>query len=223
MVCKDSSVRKGLDLYKRRKLRCCLPAEAAPAVWALKLQGGLMNQPEKQSYWQLQDLVTIGIFAAVTKVSSLLVALIGGGMNPLTLVLKNLLFTSLAIVLLYKVRKFGTLTLFIAVCSLISLLLLGGNIFLLPAMLFAGLVAEGVILLVGGYRKSVALIVGIGLYDLLYKCSSLGLSWLYTREQQGLMVMVAVIVAIGYIGSLLGLFTGFFFVKELRHACIIRD
>ncbi len=182
-----------------------------------------MNQLKKQPYWQLQDLVTIGIFAAVTKVSSLLVALVGGGMNPLTMVLKNLLFTTLAIVLLYKVRKFATLTLFVAVCSLISLLLLGGNVFLLPSMLFAGLVAEGIIVLLGGYRKSAALILGVGLYDLIYKCSSLGISWLYMREQQGLMIMVAIVVAIGYIGSLIGLFTGVFFVKELRHACIIRD
>ncbi len=182
-----------------------------------------MDQPKKQPYWQLQDLVTVGIFAAVTKVSSMLVALIGGGMNPLTLILKNILFTSLAIVLLYKVRKFGTLVLFIAVSSLISLLLLGGSIFIVPSMLLAGVIAEGIIVFLGGYKKSAALILGIGLYDLLYKCSSLGISWLYMREQQGLMVMVAIVVAISYIGSLIGLFTGVFFVKELRHACIIRD
>ncbi len=177
----------------------------------------------KKPYWQLQDLVTIGVFAAVTKVSSLLVALVGGGMNPLTMVLKNLIFTTLVVVLLYKVRKFGTLTLFVLVITIISMLLMGGNLFLLPPMLVAGLLAEGIIVMFGGYRKSVLLILGVGLYDLLYKSSALALSWLYMREQQELLVMATIAVVIGYAGSLIGLFTGIFFVKELRHACIIRD
>ncbi len=177
----------------------------------------------KKPYWQLQDLVTIGVFAAVTKVSSLLVALVGGGMNPLTMILKNLIFTTLVVVLLYKVRKFGTLTLFILVNTLISMLLMGGNIFLLPPMMLAGLLAEGIIVLFGGYTKSVLLIFGVGIYDLLYKSSALALSWLYMREQQELLIMATIAVVIGYAGSLIGLFTGIFFVKELRHACIIRD
>ncbi len=177
----------------------------------------------KKPYWHLQDLVTIGVFAAVTKVSSLLVALIGGGMNPLTMVLKNLIFTTLVVVLLYKVRKFGTLTLFILVNTLISMLLMGGNLFLLPPMLLAGLLAEGIIVMFGGYTKSVLLILGVGIYDLLYKSSALALSWLYMREQQELLIMATIAVVIGYAGSLIGLFTGIFFVKELRHACIIRD
>ncbi|PID41132.1 MAG: hypothetical protein CR981_04590 [Proteobacteria bacterium] len=179
--------------------------------------------PQKKTYWQLQDLVTIGVFAAVTKVLSLLVALIGGGMNPLTMILKNLIFTTLVIVLLYKVRKFGTLMLFILVNTIISMLLMGGNPFLLPSMLLAGLVAEGTIVLLGGYTKSLQLIIGVGLYDLLYKTSALCISWLYMREQQELMVMASITVVIGYAGSLIGLFTGILFVKELRHACIIRN
>ncbi len=178
---------------------------------------------EKKTYWQLQDLVTIGVFAAVAKVSSLLVALVGGGMNPLTMILKNLIYTTLVIVLLYKIRKFGTLTLFIAVNAIISLLLMGANFFLLPSMLLACLLAEGLIVLLGGYTKSLSLVVGVAIYDLLYKASALGLSWLYAKEKPELLVMATAVVIIGYVGSLLGLFTGILFVKELRHACIIRD
>lgn len=180
-------------------------------------------KPNKKTYWQLQDLVTIGVFSAVTKVLSLLVALVGGGMNPLTMILKNLIFTTLVIVLLYKVRKFGTLTLFIFVNAIISMLLMGGNPYLLPSMLLSGLLAEGVIVLLGGYTKNLQLIIGVGLYDLLFKSSALGLSWLYMREQQELMIMASIAVIIGYVGSLIGLFTGILFVKELRHACIIRN
>ena len=62
-----------------------------------------------RSYWKSQDLVMIGVFAAAIKLTSLLIALAGGGMNPISLILKNLVFTSLLIVLLLKVRKLGTL------------------------------------------------------------------------------------------------------------------
>ncbi|VVS94829.1 MptD family putative ECF transporter S component [Desulfoluna spongiiphila] len=178
---------------------------------------------EKTPYWEMRDLVTIGIFAAVTKVTSLLVALVGGGMNPITLILKNLLFTTLAIVLLYKVRKFGALTLFLLVNILVSLLLMGGSLVLIPAMVLAGIVAEAVIMTFGGYARSANLIIGVGLYDIVFKVSSVGASWLYMREQQEMVIMSAIIVGIGYIGAFLGLFSGAFFVKELRHACIIRS
>ncbi|PID78326.1 MAG: hypothetical protein CSA18_02015 [Deltaproteobacteria bacterium] len=178
---------------------------------------------KKKPYWEMRELVSIGVFAAVTKVSSLLVALVGGGMNPVSLILKNLLFTTLTIVLLYKIRKFGTLTLFLLVNSIISLLLMGGNIFLIPPMFFAGIISEGIILASGGYDKSFSLMLGVGFYDLIYKISAVLLSWVFMREQKELVIMSAVIVAIGYSGALIGLFTGSLFVKELRHACIIRN
>lgn len=177
----------------------------------------------KKPYWKMQDLVVIGIFAAVTKVSSILVALVGGGMNPLSLILKNLVFTTMLVVLLYKVRKFGCLFLFLLVGSIVSMMLMGGRIFLVIPMLFAALIAEGVIVLLGGYQKSVNLMIGVGLFDLLFKTSSMAVAWLYMREQQEMVVMVAIIVAIGYIGAFAGLFTGAYFVKELRHSGIIRD
>ena len=178
---------------------------------------------DKQPYWEMRELVVIGVFAAVTKVSSILVALVGGGMNPLTLILKNLLFTTLTMVLLYKVRKMGALTLFLLVNAMVSMLLMGGGLFLSPPMILAGLVAEGVIMGLGGYGRSINLMIGVGLYDLLFKAGSVGISFLYMREQQEMVVMSAIIVGIGYIGALLGLVTGTLFVKELRHACIIRS
>ena len=58
-------------------------------------------------------------------------------MNPVSLLAKNLIFTTLLVVMLYKVRKPGTLALFVLVNMLISMLLLGGSVTLLPAMLLA--------------------------------------------------------------------------------------
>lgn len=62
--------------------------------------------------------LSLGVFAAAAKVSTLLVALAGGGMNPVSLLLKNLIYTTLLVVMLYRVRKAGTLLLF----SLVSML-----------------------------------------------------------------------------------------------------
>ena len=55
--------------------------------------------------WEPRELVLIGVFAAAAKLSSLLIALAGGGMNPISLLGKNLVYTTLMIVLLTKVPK----------------------------------------------------------------------------------------------------------------------
>lgn len=178
----------------------------------------LRNRP----YWEVRELAVIGIFSALTKVTSLMVALIGGGMNPLTLILKNLIFTALLVVLLFKVRKFGTLMLFIIVNTIFAMLMMGGGFFLLLPMLLAGICAEGLIFLLGGYEKASNLMLGAALYDFLFKAGSLGISWLFVREQPQVLLAAAIMVAIGYLGALGGLFMGAKFVKELRHAAIVR-
>lgn len=174
------------------------------------------------NYWEMRELVVIGVFAAVAKVSVILVSLVGGGMNPLSLILKNLLFTTLAIILLNKVRKFGTFSLYLMVNIIVSMVLMGGVLFLVPPMIIAGIAAEISIMIFGGYKKDFSIIVGVGIYDFLFKAGSIGISWIYMREQPEIIMMVAGIVIIGYLGAVIGLFTGAVFVKELRHACIIR-
>jgi len=182
-----------------------------------------VNRSTSPSYWEVRDLAVIGIFAALTKTASLMVALMGGGMNPLSLVLKNLIFTAFHVVLLFKVRKPGTLMLFMAVNIIFAMLLMGGGFFLLPPMLAAALLAEGVILALGGYGRTRNIILGVALYDLVFKTGSLGVSWLFVREQPQLLWITAVMVAIGYLGAVAGLFAGLRFVKELRHAGIVRN
>ncbi|MEG6593369.1 hypothetical protein V6C16_10435, partial [Desulfovibrio sp. 1188_IL3213] len=90
-------------------------------------------------YWSAHELVVIGVFSAAAKISTLLIALAGGGMNPVSLLLKNLVFTTLLVVMLFKVRKPGTLVLFVLINMLVSALLLGASLTLLPAMLAAAL------------------------------------------------------------------------------------
>jgi energy-coupling factor transport system substrate-specific component len=99
---------------------------------------------------------------------------------------------------------------------------MGGGFLLLPPMLLAGILAEGLIVFLGGYRKTVTIILGVALYDLVFKSGSLGVSWLFVREQPQILWVTTIMVAIGYSGAIMGLFAGLKFVKELRHAGIVR-
>ena len=176
----------------------------------------------RRSRWSVQELVVVGVFSAAVKISTMLVALIGGGPNPIGFIAKNLIFTTLFVVMLYKVRKSGTLTLFIGINLLVNMMLLGANL-LLPAMLAAALLAEGIVLLGGGINKAWGPVLGVAAYDFLSKLFSIGSSWLFMRENPALIYVSLVFIAIAYIGSIGGLFTGVRAVKELRHAGIIRN
>lgn len=172
--------------------------------------------------WGARDLVVIGVFAATAKLSTVLIAMVGGGMNPVSLLLKNVVFTTLLVIMLYKVRQPGTLSLFVIVSALVNFLLLGGNVTLIPPMLAAALVSEAVMKFVKSLGWKGAVFWGVGCFDFLSKGLSLAVSYLMMRESPALMAVVLPIVLIGYAGSLIGLYTGYCSMKELRHAGIVR-
>ena len=172
--------------------------------------------------WGARDLVVIGVFAATAKLSTVLIAMVGGGMNPVSLLLKNVVFTTLLVIMLYKVRQPGTLSLFVIVSALVNFLLLGGNVTLIPPMLAAALVSEAVMKFVKSLGWKGAVFWGVGCFDFLSKGLSLAVSYLMLRESPALMAVVLPIVLIGYAGSLIGLYTGYRSMKELRHAGIVR-
>lgn len=172
--------------------------------------------------WGARDLVVIGVFAATAKLSTVLIAMVGGGMNPVSLLLKNVVFTTLLVIMLYKVRQPGTLSLFVIVSALVNFLLLGGNVTLIPPMLVAALVSEAVMKFVKSLGWKGAVFWGVGCFDFLSKGLSLAVSYLMMRESPALMAVVLPIVLIGYAGSLTGLYTGYRSMKELRHAGIVR-
>ena len=172
--------------------------------------------------WGARDLVVIGVFAATAKLSTVLIAMVGGGMNPVSLLLKNVVFTTLLVIMLYKVRQPGTLSLFVIVSALVNFLLLGGNVTLIPPMLVAALVSEAVMKFVKSLGWKGAVFWGVGCFDFLSKGLSLAVSYLMMRESPALMAVVLPIVWIGYAGSLIGLYTGYRSMKELRHAGIVR-
>lgn len=174
-------------------------------------------------YWEPSELILIGTFTGLIKISTMLIALAGGGMNPVTLVLKNTVATSLLIILLYKIRKFGVLTLFSVINSLVSLLLMGGNPMSIAGVIVSGIVCDLFIAPWQGFKKPLRLILGIALFDFLSRTISLGYSYFLYQEQMGLFIMAAVVVGLGYFGCLMGLGTGIVFVRELRHAGIIRE
>ena len=172
--------------------------------------------------WGARDLVVFGVFAATAKLSTVLIAMVGGGMNPVSLLLKNVVFTTLLVIMLYKVRQPGTLSLFVIVSALVNFLLLGGNVTLIPPMLAAALVSEAVMKFVKSLGWKGAVFWGVGCFDFLSKGLSLAVSYLMMRESPALMAVVLPIVLIGYAGSLIGLYTGYRSMKELRHAGIVR-
>lgn len=172
--------------------------------------------------WGARDLVVIGVFAATARLSTVLIAMVGGGMNPVSLLLKNVVFTTLLVIMLYKVRQPGTLSLFVIVSALVNFLLLGGNVTLIPPMLVAALVSEAVMKFVKSLGWKGAVFWGVGCFDFLSKGLSLAVSYLMMRESPALMAVVLPIVLIGYAGSLIGLYTGYRSMKELRHAGIVR-
>ena len=175
------------------------------------------------SRWSARELVVIGVFAAASKVATLLVALAGGGMNPISLAGKNLIFTTLLVVMLCKVRRPGTLFLFTVISIIVSMLLLGASVTLLPAMFLAALTAE-VAMWPGRSSPGVGnAVLGAAVFDIVSKVLSLGVSWLFMRENPAMMAMAAPFVVIGYLGSVGGLFSGVRAVRELRHAGIIHQ
>ena len=161
--------------------------------------------------WGARDLVVIGVFAATAKLSTVLIAMVGGGMNPVSLLLKNVVFTTLLVIMLYKVRQPGTLSLFVIVSALVNF-----------PMLVAALVSEAVMKFVKSLGWKGGVFWGVGCFDFLSKGLSLAVSYLMMRESPALMAVVLPIVLIGYAGSLIGLYTGYRSMKELRHAGIVR-
>lgn len=176
----------------------------------------------KKYYWETRELVIIGSFAALIKIISFLVSITGGGMNPLALIAKNIVATSLLIILISSVRKFGVLTLYVAISGIITMLTMGRGMMLLPGLLIAGILCEFIIKIFGGYKSTKAIIAGVFLFDLLFRSISMGLAYIFVRENPQLLAMAAVAVAIGYIGCLIGLGVGSAFSKELKHAGIIK-
>ena len=174
-------------------------------------------------YWQAHELITIGTFAALIKTITILIAIAGGGMNPVSLVVKNAVATSLLIILLFKVPKFGVLTLFSFISTLVALIFMGGNLMMMAGVLVAGIVCDGFLFILNGYHKVIPMLLGITLFDLMSRGISLGYSWFFFREESSLFMMGVVVVAVGYVGCLIGLPAGIMFAKELRHAGIIRE
>lgn len=177
----------------------------------------------RKPYWKPSELIVIGTFAGLIKVSSFLIALAGGGMNPVTLILKNVVATSLLIILVYKVRKFGVLTLFSLISSTVSLVLMGGNPMAVAGLIAAGVVCDVAMAVMGSRKNTFVLVAGVALFDLLSRAVSLGYSYLMYQENLKLFIVGAIIVSLGYLGCLIGLWFGIVFVKELKHACIIRE
>lgn len=170
------------------------------------------------------ELVTIGLFAGAAKATSIMVALMGGGMNPVTLILKNAIWAALWLILLIKVQRPGTLTLSNTVAALLGLFFMGSAMLSLPGIIAACVIAEIIMISISpAVSRMVTAALGIALSELLSRAATLGISYIATREQPALLIPVFLIIAFGYIGIVIGLLGGSRMVKELRHAGLIQN
>ena len=171
------------------------------------------------------DLVTIGVFAALAKTSSLLIALAGGGMNPLSMILRNLFIVVLLSALVVKVSKPWTLTLAHLTSLLVSALILGQSIATIPLILVACLVSELFLWVASrGYRLTFPIILGVFFCEIFLKVISAFYTYWRLKEQpmvDAMMTSLLVFMGIGIIGSVLGIFVSYRFIKELRRASLI--
>ena len=127
------------------------------------------------------------------------------------------------IVMLYKVRKSGTIMLFTFVSLIVSLLLMGAEASTSLGMFMASFIGEFFILLFGGMKNKYAPIIGVAAFDLSYRVLSMFLAYMVMRETPEIVYAVIPIIAIGYLGAVIGLYTGIKAVKELRYAGIVRS
>jgi energy-coupling factor transport system substrate-specific component len=184
--------------------------------WASALSG--------QGLFETRELVAIGLFSAAAKASSLMLALVGGGMNPLTLILKSAVQSALLVVLLAKVPKTGTLTLSNLIGLLLSFLLMGQHVISLPVILAGTMAVELAAWLCGGLaRRPWLAIPMLAASELATRLINVAVSFLGVREQPGLMAMVIAVSAFSYLGILLGLVGGVRMTRELRHAGLIQN
>lgn len=172
----------------------------APSSGLRALLGGNLNA---------SDLVFIGVFAAAAKLSAIVIALAGGGINPLALVAKNLIVAVLLVVLLTKVNKRGTLFICMVVSSIVGSLLSGSAVMLVPGAIVGAFVGEFF-----WQRPWIAVCMS----ELTAKASALAAAWVVLRESPALFNVVLPVVLIGAAGTFLGLWLSRSTVRELRHA-----
>lgn len=173
----------------------------------------------------VSDYISIGVMGALAKSGATLIALVGGGMNPLTMILSNLFHMVILSALLVKIKKPFTLTLSYLTGIFISAFVMGKGITLIPLILLTSLIVEIIIYVFSlGYKKVFPLILGIFLGEASLK--GINLLYIYWQWRESPMVKEivggnSIFVGIALIGSFLGIFASYKFIKELRRASLI--
>ncbi len=176
----------------------------------------------KLFHWENIDLISVGTFAALIRVSTYLITICGGGMNPISFIIKNIIITSLVVVLCHKVPKFGVLTLYSIVNYLFSLIITGSFALSIPVVLCCALLGDCFIYFGRKINQLFSILLAVLFYELGTKLIGFLYSIFFVREDIRLLIMPAIVVSIGCIGSVIGIFAGKSLLKELRHAGIIR-
>jgi energy-coupling factor transport system substrate-specific component len=189
----------------------------------LKFPAAVKGFLDGKGVFETHELVAIGLFAAGSRAATLMIALVGGGMNPVTMILRSAVHSAILVILLSKVPRTGSLTLFNVLGALLAFFLLGQGMLTIPAMIVGTLTVELAFRLAGGLERHPGYIVPmVAASELLIRFANLGVSWLAVREQPGLLIFAGVISAFSYLGILIGLPFGWRMTGELRRAGLIQ-
>ena len=101
---------------------------------------------KKKKYWESWEIVSIGTFCCFDKdIKFSCINNRRGGMNPVAMILKNLIATSLLVILLYRVKKYGVLSLYVLINSIMTMVMMGRGMMMAPCALLAGLIGDWLI------------------------------------------------------------------------------
>ncbi len=143
-------------------------------------------------------------------------------MNPISLMLKNGVGTTLLIILMLKVQKFGVFTIYVLINTVLAIIMSGGGAMMSPV----GLIATGIITdyILGNREKTgrARAVLGILFFETFSRVVSLVIGYISIRETPQFFYMGVAVVSLGYLGCLGGVFAGFRFSKELKVAGIIK-
>jgi energy-coupling factor transport system substrate-specific component len=189
----------------------------------LKIRSAIKGFLDGKGFFETHELVTIGLFAAGSRAATLMIALVGGGMNPITMILRSAVHAALLVVLLSKVPRTGALTLFNLLGAILAFFLMGQGMLTIPAMLVGTLLVELAFRAMGGLERHPGYVIPmVALSELIIRGVNIVVSWVAVREQPGLLIFVFLITGFSYLGILIGLPCGWRMTKELRHAGLIQ-
>ncbi len=172
--------------------------------------------------WTPRDLAFLGVYASLLALVNqtfgqvlMRVPLVGG-------FLLAGITSGLLTIALYKVNRFGTLTLMSLIKGVFMSLGMGGHILVLPFAVIAGLLGDIAAKILGGYRRAPGLITGTIMHEAALSAFGYVVMCIFGFIAVPMFLEMFAIGVFGrMLGCVLGVVLGLRYVKELQRAGVI--